>query len=225
MLFLFAFLAQLVILFFLSRLLTRSLASLFYSITRSQTATINLLSFLFLPGVIIHELAHLLVASALFVPVGEVEFFPKISQDGVKLGSVAIGKTDLFRRALIGIAPILVGTALLLLALFYLTQDTFLFEVAPYLRIAIALYVVFEIGNTMFSSRQDIEGAVELFLAIVLIAFILSFTQFRQHFFSIELTLSQNLLDQLRRIDALLLVPLAIDIAVYALTRLLVRSR
>ena len=56
------------ILFLLSRSMSKVL---------SGFMSVNLLSFIFLPGIIIHELSHLLVAVMLFVPVGNMEFTPK----------------------------------------------------------------------------------------------------------------------------------------------------
>jgi len=52
-------LLEIVILFFLSRSMSKTL---------SKFMSINLISFLLLPGMIIHELAHLFIAVILFVP-------------------------------------------------------------------------------------------------------------------------------------------------------------
>lgn len=159
MLVLLVFFLEIGMLFFLSRALTEILSSVLLRISRSQTTTIQLLSFLFLPGVIIHELSHLLVAGVLFVPVGEIEFFPKVTEGGVKLGSVAIGKTDPLRRAAVGLAPILVGIMLLLgFASFYFSYAYETFSLPTLL----LFYGSFQIGNTMFSSAKDIEGLLEV---------------------------------------------------------------
>ncbi|HKC14513.1 MAG TPA: hypothetical protein VKC89_00935, partial [Patescibacteria group bacterium] len=74
---------EFIFLFILSRTLTRKLSFL----------PINLTSFLFLPGVIVHELSHYLLASLLFVPVGDIEFMPQRREGELKLGSVSIGQT------------------------------------------------------------------------------------------------------------------------------------
>lgn len=130
-------------------------------LTRSQTITIQLLALIFFPGVLVHELGHFLMASILFVPTGEIEFLPKIQEDTIKLGSVAIARTDPFRRFLIGVAPVLSGIGILLLTSYYIqplwpiSWKSFLFA-----------YILFEIGNTMFSSKKDLEGAVGLLLFI-----------------------------------------------------------
>ena len=51
---------------------------------------------LFLPGTVIHELAHVLSAGVLLVHVGEVEFMPQQTPEGIKLGSAQIGQRHFF---------------------------------------------------------------------------------------------------------------------------------
>lgn len=165
------FLFEVTALFFLSRSLTRSL---------SKIVSIQFFSFLFLPGIVIHELSHMLVAAVLFVPVGDIEFTPKVTEAGISLGSTAIGKTDPIRRALIGLAPILVG----LLILFAMTNS--------YSQTLIFLYVVFEVSNTMFSSFKDLEGLLEVFIVFILLAAVFYvFTQITNLSFP-EITLDLN---------------------------------
>lgn len=146
-------LAEIGVLFLLSRQLTRAISSFL---------SIQLLSFLLLPGIIIHELAHLLTAAVLLVPVGEIEFLPKVREGSVKLGSVAIGKTDPVRRALIGLAPVAVGISLLWAVSAFYSQTQY--ELWTWQTVAL-IYIVFEVGNTMFSSMKDLEGLIETVLA------------------------------------------------------------
>src|SRR5689334_12087628 len=127
MLYLGLFFLLLLLLFISSHFLTRALSTLFYRVTRNEKWTIMLLALLFFPGVLIHELAHFLMASVLLVPTGEIEFIPQIHHDRVKLGSVQIGQTDPFRRALIGIAPVIVGATILLTTLYYVSSYAFTF--------------------------------------------------------------------------------------------------
>src|SRR3989442_1579645 len=114
MLFLLFFLLELLSLFFFSKLLINALARLFYFFTHSHRATVSFLAALLLPGTIIHELSHIITAGVLMVHTGEMEFTPQIREDEVKLGSAQIGKTDPFRRALIGVAPVILGSAAIL---------------------------------------------------------------------------------------------------------------
>ncbi|MDO8573160.1 MAG: hypothetical protein Q7R77_00210, partial [Candidatus Daviesbacteria bacterium] len=118
---------------------------------------------IFLPGTIIHELAHLLFAGVMLVPIGDMSVLPEIEEKGVKLGSVQIGKTDPFRRAIVGVAPVLLGMVLIF-SIFLLVK----IGEAPWWQIILALYMLFQIGNTMFSSRKDIEGSI-LFVVLVLV--------------------------------------------------------
>lgn len=221
MIFLILFLAEIFILFFLSRALTRLLSQVFFRISRSQTKTIYFLSFLFLPGVAIHELAHLLVAAVLLVPVGEVEFMPKLSEGGVKLGSVAIGQSDPFRRAIIGVAPVIVGMSIVLGIGYYFTQaHSIIYSIEPVsLRIFLYLlsaYFLFAVSNTMFSSQKDVEGLLEVLLVAVIIFIALYFSGFRLNF-----SLSESLSQFLKTSDIFLLVPLTLDVFLYGVIKIL----
>src|SRR3989344_4485833 len=140
-------------LFLLSRAMTKAL---------SKFLSINLLSFLFLPGVIIHELSHLLIAGVLLVPVGHMEFTPKKSQNGVKLGSIEIAKTDPIRRSIIGFAPVFVGLMIVVSIVYIFTSNIELLKSQNiYIltgTIFAICYLLFAISNTMFSSGKDMEG-------------------------------------------------------------------
>lgn len=221
MLFVIFFLLELFFLFFLSQFLTRSLSRLLMKITKNQSLTVNLLSFLFLPGIVIHELSHLLSASLLLVPVGEIEFVPKIKEGGgVKMGSVGIGKTDIFRRMLIGTSPFFIGVVIITSSLFYFSEHFFF---SPFLTKVFLFYLLFEVGNTMFSSRKDLEGALEFILAFILIGALLYFAGLRP-----DIVVVQNLflnlpIDFFQKVDQLLLIPLGIDAAIIGITKLVAK--
>ena|SRR3990167_3924038 len=215
---------ELLTLFLSSRMLTRTLSLFFYRATKSQTATVYLLSFLFLPGVIVHELAHLLTANLLFVHTGEVEFMPQIRGNSVKLGSVAIGNTDPIRRAIIGFAPVLFGMTLLLLSLFAFFQG--MFDVFPkavgYL---IILYILFELGNTMFSSSKDVEGTIELLVVLTIIFLALFIIGVRIPDYVINTAFSKDAIAMYRLICLFLLLPLGVNgVSILAL-RVLTRQK
>lgn len=167
---LFAFLSVM-LLFFFSQKLTMALSQLVFRFTKRDTFSIQFLSVLFLPGVIIHELSHWLMANLLFVQTGEIEFFPQKQGNTVKLGSVQIAKTDFFRRFLIGIAPFLGGLGLLSLLYFSLSPT-----IVPFTYKSIVfLFALFEIGNTMYSSKKDMEGALGMGVFVVFIFLVLLF--------------------------------------------------
>ncbi|RJQ24469.1 hypothetical protein C4577_07860 [Candidatus Parcubacteria bacterium] len=223
MIYLGIFVIEFLLLFLFSRTLTRSISQIIYKTTRSQKTTINLISLLFFPGIVIHELSHLLMASVLFVRVGELDFLPKIEGNEVKLGSVSIGKTDPFRRALIGTAPFLFGLPLMIVLLTYLFPGPASIGLEP-LKIALALYIVFEIGNTMYSSRKDLEGLLELALAVFIVGLILHFLGFSLPFQEIQNFVDQNLASTLKLLNFFLLIPLAIDVGIIILTKIAIEA-
>lgn len=180
---------------------------------------INLISFLFLPGIIIHELSHFLVASLLFVPVGEIEFMPEIEEGGLKLGSVSIGQTDPIRRFLIGVAPVVAGLSIILGLLYFIEVN----KIGGIGILALIFYILFAVGNTMFSSKKDMEGALILlaFVSIFLIAFFIM--GFRINLSWFESKFFVSFFENLKQANLLLLALIVIDLAVYSLIRIVRR--
>ena len=91
---------------------------------------------------------------------------PKIEGKNIKLGSVQVAGCDPFRRFLIGVAPVITGTALIFLTLGIFQKLGYGFG---WWAALLVYYLIFQIGNTMFSSRRDLEGAIELLAALVLV--------------------------------------------------------
>ncbi len=168
MFYLVIFILELALLFFLSKKLIKSLSLLFYKVFKTQKAVVSALAILFLPGTIVHELAHLLTAGVLLVPVGEISVLPEIGEKEIKLGSVQIGKVDPFRLMIIGVAPVIIGL-LSILGIVYFSQIS---QPLPWWQITLGLYLIFEISNTMFSSRKDLEGTIG-FLVGLLVTFLI----------------------------------------------------
>lgn len=169
-------------------LLSRRVTSKVFRLIRNY----YLFALLFLPGTFVHEIAHFLVALFLFVPVGQPEFMPKKQEGGIKLGSVPIGKCDPIRRTLIGIAPIIFGLGILFVSTFYVHN------------LILLGFIVFEIGNTMFSSKKDLEGIIPVIAVIILIGLALYIWGLRINF-----NVDQELI---KKADLFLLVPIIIDL-------------
>ncbi len=157
------FLFLLFFLFLLSKTVSQNLGLLILQITKSKNTTISFLAFVFLPGTIIHEFAHAAVAQALGVYVGEIELTPKVEGNQIKLGSVQVGQSDPLRRFLIGIAPLVFGILLIVIAITIASK----MEINGFWPKAVLFYALFQIGNTMFSSSRDVEGALELIIVIL----------------------------------------------------------
>lgn len=217
----FAFLfIEIFILFLLSRSISKTLSGLL---------SINLLSFLFLPGIIIHELAHLFIAMILFVPVGEMEFVPKKHGNAVKLGSVEIAKTDPIRRSLIGFAPVFAGLVVVVGAVSLFSSNfSFLQAQNLYIFIVVILalvYLLFAVSNTMFSSSKDMEGTVEIlitFLILFTASYILGFRPDPVYFTKI---FTKEFLGVIQKSTIFLLIPIVIDIILLGTIKLLIGSR
>lgn len=217
MLYVIFFLSELLALFFLSNILSKSLSRLFFRITKNKKLTVTLLAILFFPGVVVHELAHFVVANLLFVRTGEIEFLPVINGNEVKLGSVAIAKTDPIRRFLIGAAPIIVGIALIAGSFVFLELNGLN---ALWKQILFG-YILFVIGNTMYSSKKDMEGAIELFATIALILLVGYFMGIR--FSLTALNINPDVFTQIKTLNVFLLLPIGIDIGVIGILRMLYR--
>jgi hypothetical protein len=68
------------------------------------------------PGIVAHELSHWLAATVLGVRVGPISIGPQRKRGKqMRFGSVQIARTDAVRESLIGLAPLISGTALVLL--------------------------------------------------------------------------------------------------------------
>lgn len=218
MVYLITFLSELLLLFFLSRRLVNSLSKLIYRFTRSHRVVVHTLAVIFLPGTILHELAHLLFAGVMLVPVGELSVMPEIEEKGVKLGSVQIGHTDPFRRTIIGVAPVLLGL-LLIFSIFLFVK----IGVNPWWQAFLALYLIFQIGNTMFSSKKDIEGS----LLFIILVFVLSgISIFALYLWNPQLLQNISKLDLkfavpfFKQASIYLIIPVALDLLIIFLTRL-----
>jgi hypothetical protein len=215
------FLFELACLFVLSKFLTKALLGLFFKVTKNNKFAVGLLVFLFFPGTVIHELAHLLAAGLLFVKTGSMELTPKIMEEEIRLGSVEIAKTDPFRRAIIGVAPVLFGLALIFGILFYLQT----FTIKSLALDAFLFYVIFAVGNTLFSSKKDLEGTIEFVLALIFLlsALFVINTGIAQTFF--QMLQKPEVISFFKNADSFLLAPILIDLVIISVTIFFVGKR
>jgi hypothetical protein len=87
--------------FLISRFLSKGAAVWIYSIST-------------LPGLLIHEMSHFLIAAVMGLRTGKIELLPVLTDSGgVEFGSVQVEKVDPIRLALVGIAPTMVGLPLI----------------------------------------------------------------------------------------------------------------
>lgn len=96
----------------LQRLSQRETQAIFLLLTRRADIAVALFSLLFLPGVILHEASHFVMAKLLRVRTGRVSLLPRALPNGrLQLGFVETASTDWLRDALIGSAPLFLGGA------------------------------------------------------------------------------------------------------------------
>lgn len=219
MIFVFIFFTELFLIFLLSRTLTQLLSLFFFRFTKSKKATIYLLALLFFPGTFIHEIAHYFMARILFIRAYSIEFFPKLDHHTVKLGSVIMEKPDFFRGFFIGIAPFLIGVTAILSILFLIVNGNYW---QNYLLLFFAGYAVFEISNTMFSSKKDMEGAIEFIFLLLFLSLIIFFFQLNTSLIHFDFLFSNPLLNKTFQQGSLLLVfPFSLDLLVICMLKLL----
>ncbi len=169
------------------RLITRHLQELGMRWVNDPDVVLILYFVAVLPGVVVHELSHWLMAKLLFVRVSWPKLGPVRKGRGgrVSLGSVRVGRVDRWRAGLIGVAPLLGGTAVILLighlvlGVGELSASVGgqglegildgLGQMAQVADFWLWLYLVFSVANAMVPSESDMATVrpVLIFLGIV----------------------------------------------------------
>ncbi len=165
------------------RKLHQHIQGLVLLLTGSENMTVAAHFLLLLPGIVAHELSHWLAAKLLGVRVGPISIGPERKRGKqMRFGSVQIGRTDPVRESLIGLAPLVSGTALVLLLArwgFGLLPSVRIVpaewpgQVVACLRAADAwlwVYLIFAVANAMLPSESDRRAwrTFALYLALVL---------------------------------------------------------
>ena len=109
-------------LYFLQRWIHRHLHGVALLLTGNKQWAIILYAIVLFPGVLLHELSHWITARLLGVKTGKFSVLPRtIAGGSVQLGYVEYYKTSKvgpFRESLIGSAPLITGTAVVILIAF-----------------------------------------------------------------------------------------------------------
>ncbi len=177
------FVVMLVPLVLLQRLLHREIQAVFLIVTRDPRFTIIFFQILFLPGVFLHELSHLLTAKLLRVRTGGFSVIPRALPNGrLQLGYVETAKSDIVRDSLIGAAPLIFGTLFVAyVAIDRLDMrvlcDTFRNGQFELFWLGIRLlptvkdfylwfYLAFAVSSTMMPSESDRHAWLELVISV-----------------------------------------------------------
>ncbi len=158
-----AFSLQLLVLYFISRL---TLKEMFILLRRflPDKVVFTFITIIFLPGTILHELAHFIMAITLMLHVHEVSVLPEFEKDHIKLGKVIYGKKDIIRGILVGIAPIFFG-----LFFFWILAVWKLFPQQNIVLTSLIGYMIFVVSTTMFSSKQDLVDLIYVIPIVIVI--------------------------------------------------------
>ena len=179
----FWFVLMLVPLVLLQRLLHREIQAVFLILTRNAQLTMGIFSFVFLPGVFLHELSHFLMAKILRVPTGRFSIFPQPLPDGrLQLGYVEPAKADIVRDSLIGAAPLIVGTIFVAYVSVYQLDMRILWDTLrngqfnlfwmginalPRTKdFVLWFYLTFAVSSTMMPSESDRHAWLELVVSV-----------------------------------------------------------
>lgn len=151
-------------LWLLGTLLSRHIQGLVLLLSGSPRVATSAYDLLVLPGVVLHELSHVVVALLLGIRVLRVNLFQLRSQGDTRQGEVVVAKADPLRMSLVGAAPLLIGLLALLLLVRWLDPpavglDTTAIRQAGAmlgnLGSAVGLYLLVAVANTMFPSAAD----------------------------------------------------------------------
>jgi hypothetical protein len=174
----------------MKRWLSRHLYGLGLLLSGSHDVAILLYFLLLLPGVLVHELSHWLTAKLLRVPTGTITLGPSWKGKGTtRLGSVSVAKADPLREGLIGMAPLITGSVLILIIAYAvfgmtgppeLTADlhpgAVLAQWQSYMAVPdlwLWVYLIFSISNAMLPSESDRQAWLYLVLYGCLAAIVL----------------------------------------------------
>jgi hypothetical protein len=179
--------------FGLSRSLLKLVFQSSYFLFRSKKVSVQILSLIFLPGTIIHELSHFITAIFMGVHTGRINVIPKIRDDQLIAGETQIAKCDPIRYSIIGIAPFIVGVAII-----YSISKIILFPTVNFenryipgidywqpilsmrlLGLVLLGLILFWVSNTMFSSKKDLQAIIFPLILIYVIGFVLFFAGFK----------------------------------------------
>jgi len=177
--------AALALLLLIERWIHRHLQGVMLLLTGDLEITTMLYALPLLPGIILHELSHALAAILLGVQVGRISIRPKRAGQRVQLGFVPVEKTDVVRASLIGLAPLLAGSGVILL----IGYRVFGLEVVGAALAAgdwanlvngmrqassapdawLWVYAIFAVSNTMLPSRADRQAWTPVIIFLLLV--------------------------------------------------------
>jgi hypothetical protein len=154
-------------LWLLAALLSWHIQGLILLVTNNSRLAVAAYDLVVLPGVVLHELSHVVAALVLRVPIMRVSLFQFRRYNDLRQGEVVLGHADPLRMSLIGVAPLVVGMGALVLLLHTfvpastLADHSLIGQLRSLLsspRAALGLYLLVAVANTMFPSAADCQS-------------------------------------------------------------------
>lgn len=226
------FIGEMLLLYILSQKTTTLIFRIFFSILKSERPTWAIVTFIFLPGTVVHEFSHLIVAEVLRVPTGELSFTPQIEnknhgQTQVKAGYLKIANTDPLRRFMIGFAPVVFGLITSLVIIWFFQR--FWPDLSLWWHKALFVsgigYLLFAVSSSMFSSKADMEGAQYFLPVLLLVVFAVGLTMFVT---GVRLSLTgvalEFTLSTLKYLTTGLGIVIGVNISIYLLHLMLIKG-
>lgn len=205
---------QSVVLYLISRRSIYELSSVFRHVVKSRTVHFWFLTIFFLPGTILHEMSHFLVASALGLRVRDLQIFPRFEEGNIRLGQVLYEKRDVFRGIVVGVAPFFGGLGFFLV-LYYFK----LFPSSVWGYNLLFGYLVYTVSTMMFSSKQDLKDAVFIIPFILLIAVVFYILNIRIDVAIGNAKFVRGAVNLLKHLNLYLFIAFALNIGLIALIK------
>ena len=169
------------------QLSVRTQLVVFYATGSVDLATLAVF-LLLMPGVFVHELSHWVTAKLLGLRPSKFRVWPKRRKDGLGLGSVNVRSGGPWLDSIVGMAPLIAGSALLALVGAAVFQSDLLLSQLAQGRLLDTLgaffdalaqpdgllwaYALFVIGNSMMPSRSDRQPLRSILVYLALAALI-----------------------------------------------------
>lgn len=168
---------------FLERWIHRHLHGVALLIAGHDQVALYLYGLLLFPGVALHEFSHWLTAKLVGVRVGKLRLLPVRGRDGrVQLGSLQVQQVDVIRASLIGAAPLVSGS-LVVLAIGYWVFEIGALPFGDWAMMTAAvisalqtpdmwlwLYLLFAVANAMLPSPADRQAWPPVIICLLVTA-------------------------------------------------------
>jgi hypothetical protein len=156
-----------------------------YRLTHSADLAMVILFIVYLPGILIHEASHWLMAKALGLKTGKFRVWPRKQGRQIGMGSVSVARGGTVADSAVGLAPLMIGSILVAMIgsqVFQTEQLGLIWQTgnwgAAFGRWQSALttnpdgllwsYLLFAVANAMLPSSSDREPLKSLLLYILI---------------------------------------------------------